>query len=260
MKQLTALRTCGIANECLWANERILLIKQDPHCIAKITGPNTKKWNWNPDHTMFPIYINSLQNKPINQKLRSGTCMSNGPFSHSGVRNALLVYDTETFTRVPRIWPSTNHLHILGFGIVLQIHSYAVTREPHCHVAPSAQCVWSDSFLWKGGIALIVLQIVDASVLNSVGRDLCRPDLNCNGNCACVEGLLVLNEGLCVATLRTCTTNSSVFLEGKRLDGSQRFEHRSDLVTKTKSLCGLGWGRGFVDWEPAEWKQPTNKR
>jgi len=60
-----------------------------------------------------------------------------------------------------------------------------------------------------------MLKIVGASVLNSVGRDLCRPDLNCNGNCACVEGVLILNEGLCVVTLRTCTTNGSVLLEGK---------------------------------------------
>ena len=60
-----------------------------------------------------------------------------------------------------------------------------------------------------------MLKIVGASVLNSVGRDFCRPDLNCNGNCACVVGLVILNEGFCVVTLRTCTTNSSVFLEGE---------------------------------------------
>ena len=82
-------------------------------------------------------------------------------------------------------------------------------------MAPSAPCMWSDTFLWKGDVALIMLKIVRASVLNSVGRDLCRSDLNCKGNCACVEGLLILNEGLCVVTLRICTTNSSVFLEGK---------------------------------------------
>ena len=63
-----------------------------------------------------------------------------------------------------------------------------------------------------------MLKIIGASVLNSVGRDLCRADLNCNGKCACAEGLLVLTEGFCVVTLRTCTTCSSVFWEGKRLD------------------------------------------
>jgi len=68
---------------------------------------------------MFRVYINLLQNKPINQKLMSGTCTSNGPFSHSGVRNAVLVYVTETFTRVPRISrQSTNHLQILGDRVV----------------------------------------------------------------------------------------------------------------------------------------------
>jgi len=110
-----------------------------------------------------------------------------------------------------------------------------------------------------GDTALIMLKIIGASVLNSVGRDLCRPDLNCNGNCACAEGLLVLTEGLCVVTLRTCTTNSSVFLEGKRLDGSQKFEHRSGLVTSAKSLWGLCWGWGFVRWKSEDWQQPTNQ-
>ena len=105
IKQVTALRTCGMSNAFLWTNELILLIQQDPRFIAKITGPNNKKWNRNADHTTFPVYItrNLLQNKPMNLKLKSGPCTSNGPFSHSGERNAVLVYDTETFTRVPRI-------------------------------------------------------------------------------------------------------------------------------------------------------------
>lgn len=119
-------------NAFLLTNELILLTQQDPRFIAKITGPNNKKWNWNADHTMFPVYItrNLLQNKPINLKLKSGTCTSNGPFSHSGVRNAVLVYDTETFTRVPRISrQSTNRLQILGVRMVTRIKLHSADPQ-----------------------------------------------------------------------------------------------------------------------------------
>jgi hypothetical protein len=108
------------------------------------------------------------------------------------------------------------------------------------------------TFYKTGNIALIMLKTVGASVLNSVGWVLCTPDLNGNGKCACAEGLLVLTVSLCLVTLRTCTTNSSVFLDDKRVYRSQRFENRSGSVSKAKSLCGLECGWGLLDWKSEE--------
>jgi hypothetical protein len=114
---------------------------------------------------------------------------------------------------------------------ILRTHNCAVTCEHHCHLAPSAQCMWSDSFLWKGNTALITLKIIGASLQNSFGRDLCTHDLNCNGNFVCAKRLLVLAEGLYVVILRICITNGNVCLGGKHFDWIDlRFEHRSGSV------------------------------